>query len=52
MSAGRRRSEDDSRSQLPARDITIRAGLRDFYREQFARFGLNFDRCRTIPTSW
>ncbi|HKR12463.1 MAG TPA: TonB-dependent receptor [Pyrinomonadaceae bacterium] len=31
-------------SQLPARDITIRAGLRDFYREQFARFGLNFER--------
>ena len=31
-------------SQLPARDITIRAGLRDFYREQFSRFGLNFDR--------
>jgi Carboxypeptidase regulatory-like domain/TonB dependent receptor len=30
-------------AQLPARDITIRAGLRDFYREQFARFGLNFD---------
>jgi hypothetical protein len=30
-------------SQLPARDITIRAGLRDFYRAQFARFGLNFD---------
>src|SRR5215217_5130855 len=30
-------------SQLPARDITIRAGLADFYREQFARFGLNFD---------
>src|SRR6185295_1446684 len=31
-------------TQLPARDITIRAGLRDFYRQQFARFGLNFDR--------
>ena len=30
-------------SQLPARDITIRAGLRDFYRAQFARYGLNFD---------
>jgi hypothetical protein len=30
-------------NQLPARDITIRAGLRDFYRDQFARFGLNFD---------
>lgn len=30
-------------NQLPARDITIRAGMRDFYREQFARYGLNFD---------
>lgn len=36
-------------SQLPARDITIRAGLRDFYREQFARFGLNFDRVPNYP---
>jgi hypothetical protein len=30
-------------SQLPARDITIRAGQRDFYRRQFAAYGLNFD---------
>jgi len=36
-------------SQLPARDITIRAGLRDFYREQFNRFGLNFDRLLNYP---
>src|SRR5215213_3710497 len=36
-------------SQLPARDITIRAGLRDFYREQFASFGLNFDRLQNYP---
>jgi len=36
-------------SQLPARDITIRAGLRDFYHEQFARFGLNFDRLQNYP---
>jgi Carboxypeptidase regulatory-like domain/TonB dependent receptor len=36
-------------SQLPARDITIRAGLRDSYREQFARFGLNFDRLPNYP---
>lgn len=36
-------------SQLPARDITIRAGRRDFYREQFARFGLNFDRLPNYP---
>jgi hypothetical protein len=36
-------------SQLPARDITIRAGLRDFYRAQFTRFGLNFDRLSNYP---
>jgi hypothetical protein len=36
-------------NQIPARDITIRAGLRDFYREQFARFGLNFDRLPNYP---
>jgi hypothetical protein len=30
-------------SQLPARDITIRAGDADFYRQQFAAYGLNFD---------
>jgi hypothetical protein len=36
-------------NQLPARDIVIRAGLRDFYREQFARFGLNFDLLPNYP---
>jgi TonB-dependent receptor-like protein len=36
-------------TQLPARDITIRAGLRDFYRQQFARFGLNFDLLPNYP---
>jgi len=30
-------------SQLPARDITIVAGKRDFYQQQFARYGLNFN---------
>lgn len=30
-------------SQLPARDITIRAGEADFYRQQFASYGLDFD---------
>jgi hypothetical protein len=30
-------------SQLPARDITIRPGRAELYREQFARYGLNFD---------
>ncbi|HEX8071915.1 MAG TPA: TonB-dependent receptor [Pyrinomonadaceae bacterium] len=36
-------------NQLPARDITIRAGRRDFYRAQFARFGLNFDLLPNYP---
>ncbi|HEY0321754.1 MAG TPA: TonB-dependent receptor [Pyrinomonadaceae bacterium] len=36
-------------SQLPARDITIRAGRRDFYREQFARYGLNFNLLPNYP---
>jgi hypothetical protein len=36
-------------AQLPARDITIRAGRRDFYREQFASFGLNFDLLPNYP---
>ena len=31
-----------------ARDFLIRAGLRDFYREQFARFGDLVD-CHQIP---
>lgn len=30
-------------SQLPARNITIRAGEADFYRRQFAGYGLDFD---------
>jgi hypothetical protein len=36
-------------SQLPARDITIRAGRADFYRTQFAQYGLNFDRLSNYP---
>jgi outer membrane receptor protein involved in Fe transport len=36
-------------SQLPARDITIRAGMREFYEEQFARYGLNFDLLPNYP---
>ncbi len=36
-------------SQLPARDIVIRAGDRDFYQAQFAKFGLNFDRLPNYP---
>ncbi len=36
-------------SQLPARDITIRAGQADFYRTQFAKYGLNFDLLPNYP---
>jgi carboxypeptidase family protein len=36
-------------SQLPARDITVRAGRRDFYRTQFASYGLNFDLLPDYP---
>jgi hypothetical protein len=36
-------------TQLPARDITIRAGLRSFYQSQFARYGLNFDLLPNYP---
>jgi hypothetical protein len=36
-------------SQLPARDITIRAGQRAFYQSQFAKYGLNFDRLPNYP---
>jgi hypothetical protein len=36
-------------SQLPARDITIRAGLRDFYVAQFAKYGLNFNLLPNYP---
>ncbi|MEP6946166.1 MAG: TonB-dependent receptor [Acidobacteriota bacterium] len=34
---------------LPARDITIQAGQRDFYKAQFARYGLNFDALPNYP---
>jgi hypothetical protein len=30
-------------AQQPARNITVRAGQRDFHRSQFAAYGLNFD---------
>jgi len=36
-------------SQLPARDITIRAGMADFYRTRFARNGLHFDLLPDYP---
>ena len=37
-------------SQLPARDITIRAGMADFYRTQFAKYGLDFDLLPNYPS--
>jgi hypothetical protein len=36
-------------SQLPARDITISAGNRAFYKAQFAKYGLNFDLLPNYP---
>lgn len=39
-------------SQLPARDITIRAGQKDFYTAQFARYGLNFNRLPNYPNEF
>ncbi|HXI27460.1 MAG TPA: TonB-dependent receptor [Vicinamibacterales bacterium] len=36
-------------SQLPARNVTIRAGQADFYRTQFAQYGLNFDLLPNYP---
>jgi Carboxypeptidase regulatory-like domain/TonB dependent receptor len=36
-------------SQLPARDITIQAGQRDFYKAQFTKYGLNFDLLPNYP---
>jgi hypothetical protein len=36
-------------AQLPARDITIRAGQRAFYQSQFTKYGLNFDRLPNYP---
>src|SRR5262249_22288573 len=36
-------------SQLPARDIVIQAGQREFYEQQFAKYGLNFDLLPSYP---
>ncbi len=36
-------------SQQPARNITIQAGQRDFYKNQFAAYGLNFDLLANYP---
>jgi outer membrane receptor protein involved in Fe transport len=39
-------------SQQPARNITIRAAQRDFYRQQFASYGLDFDGLPNYPDSF
>jgi hypothetical protein len=36
-------------AQQPPRNITIRAGQRDFYKSQFATYGLNFDLLPNYP---
>ena len=36
-------------SQIPARDITIRAGRAAFYQAQFARYGLDFSKLPNYP---
>jgi hypothetical protein len=36
-------------SQIPARDITIRAGRRSFYQQQFARYGLDLNKLPFYP---
>src|SRR3982750_1881149 len=36
-------------NQQPARNITIRAGQRDFYKQQFASYGINFDLLPNYP---
>jgi hypothetical protein len=36
-------------SELPARNITLKAGNADFYRTQFAQYGLNFDLLPNYP---
>jgi outer membrane receptor protein involved in Fe transport len=39
-------------SQQPPRNITILAAQRDFYRQQFASFGLNFDQLPNYPDTF
>src|SRR3954451_9767165 len=39
-------------SKQPPRNITIRAGDRDFYKAQFASYGLNFDLLPNYPDSF
>jgi hypothetical protein len=39
-------------AQQPARNITIRAGQRGFYEQQFATYGLNFDLLPNYPDTF
>jgi hypothetical protein len=39
-------------SQQPPRNITIRAGQRDFYKQQFLSYGLNFDLLPNYPDTF
>ncbi len=39
-------------AQQPARNITIQAGQADFYRQQFATYGLNFDLLPNYPDTF
>ncbi len=39
-------------SQQPARNITIQAGERDFYTQQFAQYGLNFNLLSNYPDTF
>ena len=38
-----------AQTQLPARDLTIVAGRRDFYTSRFAKFGLDFSKLPNYP---
>ncbi|MFI5178285.1 MAG: hypothetical protein ACHQO8_06970, partial [Vicinamibacterales bacterium] len=39
-------------SQQPARNITIIAGMRDFYTQQFAQYGLDFSKVPNYPDTF
>jgi hypothetical protein len=39
-------------AQQPARNLTLRAGQRDFYKTQFATYGLNFDLLPNYPDTF
>jgi Carboxypeptidase regulatory-like domain/TonB dependent receptor-like, beta-barrel len=39
-------------AQQPARNITLRAGRREFYEQQFATYGLNFDLLPNYPDTF